>query len=184
MSRFYLMSCSAPLAQYVPVTSDGRELPARLGVAPESAWLPDFIEWLKDDNNILRVCWELEPETALGDTWGDIAHEYVDGEGFGKYDESQAEEIAAADFYSADPVELSDGAMKLLSDSVFDFVVDRTRGAFDVDMPETTVFGGKLVTGGKSLRGETPTVVFDTITLLSGLTYFDDFKAPRIREMW
>lgn len=179
---FYFTACPGPIADVTYLRS-GVVTAQYTTIADESLWLDDFSAWARN-GGAHTLFDSLNPEGALGVTWGEVVEGYADERGISLTDNDlsrlfHALETAGGSFSDLDGTDLRDLAV----DAMADFVVRHARAAFNTDMDETHVHAGEVVTGGPVALDEDdeveqyPTSVFESVEFLRDMPYFK-YRAP------
>lgn len=179
---FYFTACPGPIAEHIHLRS-GAVSAQYTTIADESLWLDDFSAWARGAG-AHALFDSLNPEGALGVTWGEVVEGYADERDIALTDDDLSRLFHALETAGGDVSDLEGTHLHGLAVSAMaDFVVRHARAAFDTDMDETFVHAGEVVTGGRVILDEDddieqyPTSVFESVEFLSKVPYFK-YRAP------
>lgn len=179
---FMFTACPGPIAHVTHLCA-GVITAQYTTIADESLWLDDFSTWARN-GGAHTLFDSLNPEGALGVTWGEVVEGYADERGISLTDDDLSRLFHALETAGGDVSDLEGTHLHGLAvDAMADFVVHHARAAFDTDMDETHVHAGEVVTGGPVALDEDddieqyPTSVFESVEFLSKVPYFK-YRAP------
>lgn len=180
---FLFAACPVPLAQYITInTNDNNNTTSYRYIAPEKAWEKPFRHWLSHTDTANAIMNKVDINDYLPSYfgWGNAVVDYALDNNL-----SCATELEFAKYCK----NLNSGSgithdvpqyyAHVTTQCISSRFMNAARNVFSNDNAEGVFHKGEFFTGGTSWNN-VPTEIFDNVSLLSDIDFFNDFPIATI----